>query len=301
MFLYHPSYSQLALPEKHRFPIKKYQQIHEFLLETRHSTQLITADSPIATPQLALCHESDYIHRFISGTLSNKEIKKMGFPWSEQLVQRTLMSVGASLQAAKLALRTGVAANLSGGYHHAHANFGSGFCIFNDFAVVAASLIEAQLADRVLIFDCDVHQGDGTASILHNRDDIITCSVHCEQNFPRNKPLSNFDFSLPAGSKDKLYLETVSEALHLCVRLHQPDIVLYNAGADICEEDELGLLSVSLAGVKQRDHLVFSHCFEQQIPLCFALGGGYQRDINKLVCVHKQTFFALFDNLPILV
>lgn len=301
MIYYHHSYSQLDLPAHHRFPISKYQQLHA-RLQQGPLAQYLSTPSQAATREMLLgCHHPEYVDAFLQGTLSDKAIKKMGFPWSQTLVSRTITSVGASIEAAKFALQHGVAANLSGGYHHAHPDFGSGFCIFNDWAVAAAHLINQELAEKVVIFDCDVHQGDGTATCTALRDNIVSCSVHCESNFPRVKPASDYDFALPQGCQDERYLETISDALQLIIRLHQPDIILYNAGADIYQGDELGQLNVSKSGVKARDSLVMQLAAQHNTPLAIALGGGYQRNVEHLVDIHEQTFLALFDNLAIMI
>jgi len=255
-----------------------------------------------ATPaQLSLCHNQAYINDFLNGSLSNKAIKKMGFPYSNQLVERTLLSVGASIQGSEHALKHGFSANLSGGYHHAYRDYGSGFCIFNDLAIAAAHLINTEQADTILIFDCDVHQGDGTAQITQNQSNIITCSIHCEQNFPRLKQQSDYDFAMPANTTDADYLTTLKQALEFCVRIHSPDVILYNAGADIYQKDELGLFNVSLEGVYNRDYYILNYCKMNNIPLMCALGGGYQRNVNSLINVHKQLFKAAVDLYPALV
>ncbi|TMP04099.1 histone deacetylase [Pseudoalteromonas sp. S3178] len=298
---YHPLYSALTLPELHRFPIQKYQllkaEIEGLGLTANHFT------SPIkATPaQLSVCHNQAYINDFLNGSLSNKAIKKMGFPYSNQLVERTLLSVGASIQGSEHALKHGFSANLSGGYHHAYSDYGSGFCIFNDLAIAATHLINTEQADTVLIFDCDVHQGDGTAQITQNQSNIITCSIHCEQNFPRLKQQSDYDFAMPTNTTDADYLTTLKQALEFCVRIHSPDIILYNAGADIYQKDELGLFNVSLEGVYNRDYYILNYCKMNNIPLMCALGGGYQRNVNSLINVHKQLFKAAVDLYPALV
>ena len=292
---YHPLYSDLILPERHRFPIQKYQ-----LLKTEIESLGVLASSfqepkKANASQLALCHSQRYIDDFLNGGLSDKAIKKMGFPYSQQLVERTLLSIGGSIQAAEAAFSHDLTFNLSGGYHHAYSGFGSGFCIFNDLAIAAAHLINTEQADTVLIFDCDVHQGDGTAQITQKNDQVITCSIHCEQNFPRNKQESTYDFALPAKTTDTEYLTTVSQALDFCVRIHNPDIILYNAGADIYTKDELGLFDVSLDGIYKRDFFILNFFKQHQIPLMCALGGGYQRNLSKLINVHKQLFKAAID------
>ncbi|MCF6436256.1 histone deacetylase [Pseudoalteromonas sp. MMG022] len=300
MLFYHPSYSALSLPPRHRFPIQKYVLLKDQLVQLQLQNKLV-CPSKVNIESLLLCHDANYVQSFINGTLSEKAIRKMGFPWSKALVERTLYSVGGSIEAANCALKHGVAANLSGGYHHAHKGFGSGFCIINDFAVAACYLIQQALAETIVIFDCDVHQGDGTASILTERSDIITCSIHCEQNFPRNKAESDYDFPLAANAQDEAYLDTVHQALSLVCRLHSPDLILYNAGADIYKQDELGLLNVSLDGVLARDKLVMDYCRQNNIPMAAAMGGGYQKNITQLVDVHKQFFVALTANPAIMI
>jgi len=292
---YHPLYSDLILPERHRFPIQKYKLLKTEIENLGVSAIHFQEPKKATKSQLSLCHSQHYINNFLNGTLSNKAIKKMGFPYSNELVERTLLSVGASIQSSEHALRHSFSANLSGGYHHAYSDYGSGFCIFNDLAIAAAHLINTEQADTVLIFDCDVHQGDGTAQITQNHDQIITCSIHCEQNFPRNKQQSTYDFALPAKTTDAEYLATLEQALDFCVRIHNPDIILYNAGADIYTKDELGLFDVSLDGVYKRDFFTLNFCKQHQIPLMCGLGGGYQRNLSSLINVHKQLFKAAID------
>jgi len=292
---YHPLYSDLILPERHRFPIQKYKLLKTEIENLGVSAIHFKDPKKVTASQLALCHSQRYIDDFLAGGLSDKAIKKMGFPHSQQLVERTLLSIGGSIQAAEAAFSHDLTFNLSGGYHHAYSDFGSGFCIFNDLAIAAAHLINTEQADTVLIFDCDVHQGDGTAQITQNYNQIITCSIHCEQNFPRNKQESTYDFALPAKTTDAEYLATLRQALDFCVRIHNPDIILYNAGADIYTKDELGLFNISLNGVYERDLFVLNFCKQHQIPLMCALGGGYQRNLSSLINVHKQLFKAAID------
>ncbi|KAJ1385307.1 histone deacetylase family protein [Ochromonadaceae sp. CCMP2298] len=298
---YHPLYSDLILAKRHRFPIQKYKLLKTEIENLGVSAIHFQEPKKVTVSQLALCHSQRYIDDFLNGTLSDKAIKKMGFPYSQQLVERTLLSIGGSIQAAEAAFSHDLTFNLSGGYHHSHSDFGSGFCIFNDLAIAAAHLINTEQADTVLIFDCDVHQGDGTAQITqnhnhnHNHNQIITCSIHCEQNFPRNKQESTYDFALPAKTADDEYLATLKQALDFCVRIHNPDIILYNAGADIYTKDELGLFNISLNGVYERDLFVLNFCKQHQTPLMCALGGGYQRNLSSLINVHKQLFKAAID------
>ena len=292
---YHPLYSDLILPERHRFPIQKYKLLKTEIENLGVSAIHFQEPKKVTASQLALCHSQRYIDDFLNGILSDKAIKKMGFPYSQQLVERTLLSIGGSIRAAEAAFSHDLTFNLSGGYHHAYSDFGSGFCIFNDLAIAAAHLINTEQADTVLIFDCDVHQGDGTAQITQNYNQIITCSIHCEQNFPRNKQESTYDFALPAKTADDEYLATLKQALDFFFLIHNPDIILYNAGADIYTKDELGLFNISLNGVYERDLFVLNFCKQHQIPLMCALGGGYQRNLSSLINVHKQLFKAAID------
>lgn len=295
MIFYHPLYSALQLPERHRFPIKKYQKL-ESTIHAMGFSDRVFEPKPASLAQIKLCHDADYVDAFVNGFLSEKAIKKMGFPWSTTLVERTLLSVGASIEAAEHALEHGLGLNLGGGYHHAQFDHGAGFCIFNDHAITAQHLIQQNLVERVVILDCDVHQGDGTADILHDNDNIITCSLHCAQNFPRAKACSDLDFELEKGCTDAQYLQTLQQALDLIKRLYRPDIIIYNAGADIYHKDELGLLDISLAGVLERDRTVISFCKNNGIPLSIGLGGGYQRNEEQLIEVHKQLLLAVFEN-----
>ncbi|MFC3033623.1 histone deacetylase [Pseudoalteromonas fenneropenaei] len=301
MIFYSDTYSALDLPERHRFPIKKYQQLFNFLHTLPCRDLLITDNRPIDIEYLQLAHCPLYVERFLTGTLDAKAIRKIGFPWDEKLCKRTLASVGNTLRAAEYALLHGVAANIGGGYHHAHYDYGAGYCIFNDCVVAAKTLLAREQVTKVLIFDCDVHQGDGSATMCASDELIITCSLHCEQNFPTQKACSDYDFALPPNTTDELYLRTVNEALSLAIRLHQPDIVFYNAGADIFKHDELGHFALSLAGVKQRDARVLAYCKQAQIPVVAVLGGGYQRNTQKVVEVHLQLFYALLENLDLMV
>jgi acetoin utilization deacetylase AcuC-like enzyme len=295
MIFYHPIYSQLVLPKKHRFPINKYRKLADQIRLLGYEGLLQTPNAA-SIEQIKLCHESHYVETFIHGNLSEKAEKEMGFPWSKTLVDRTLLSVGASISAAEYALQHKLGVNLAGGYHHAQYDHGAGFCIFNDHAITAKHLINTNQVDKVVILDCDVHQGDGTANILNNNEQIVTCSLHCGKNYPRNKIQSTLDFELKKGCRDEEYLKTLQQALDMIARFYRPDFMIYNAGADIFEKDELGLINVSISGVRQRDQLVIEFCNNHQIPLSIGLGGGYQRDETQLIEVHKQLLFAVFDN-----
>jgi len=292
--IYHECYSDLVLPERHRYPIGKYRALYQRLLAAGVPANTFITDSPPATvAQLALVHQTDYIDTLLSGQIDAKAMRRIGFPWSEFLVNRSLQSVGGTIATAQLALQHGCALHLSGGYHHAFAAEGAGFCLFNDLAV-AAKVMQQQGVGRTLIFDCDVHQGDGTALLFADDSNIITASLHGEKNFPARKQQSDWDIGLPNHCTDTLYLEAVEQSLDYLLRLYQPDLVLYDAGVDIHQQDDLGLLNISTTGVRQRDELVLSRCQQAGIPVAAVIGGGYQRDLTALTDVHLQLFQAAF-------
>lgn len=289
---YHPSYSSLSLPDNHRFPIEKYRLLYQFIKhELAEQFRFITPEKA-SLDDISKIHCRVFVEQFVAGTLEPKAVRKMGFPWSPQLVERTLYSIGASIQGAKLALETQIASQISGGYHHSFPSFGSGFCIFNDLVIAAHHLLDNNLVSKVVILDLDVHQGDGSAVCAQAMDDIVTISLHCAQNFPAKKQHSDYDFTLNKHANDQEYQTMLQQCL-LTLLVEQPDIVLYNAGADIFSGDELGYFNVSLAGVKQRDQSVISFCVSHDIPIFTASGGGYQRNVDNLVNVHKQLYLSM--------
>ncbi len=298
--IYHPCYSELQLPDRHRYPIGKYQALYQALRAAGVPIEHFVTPALASSTELALVHTPAYIKSLILGTIDSKAMRRIGFPWSEFLIERSLRSVGGTVQTAQLALQQGLALHLSGGYHHAFAGEGSGFCLFNDLAI-AAKVLQQQGVDKILIFDCDVHQGDGTALIFANDPSVITASLHGEKNFPSRKQQSDWDLALPNHCTDVAYLSAVQESLDYLLALHQPDIVLYDAGVDIHQADDLGLLAVSTQGVLARDQLVIERCRDLSIPLAAVIGGGYQRDLAALTAIHLQLFKAAFTSrqLPI--
>lgn len=294
--VYHPCYSALELPERHRYPIGKYRALYQALLAAGVPVDTLITDSPPATREmLALVHQTDYIDSLCQGMLDAKAMRRIGFPWSEFLISRSLQSVGGTVHTAQLAMQHGLALHLSGGYHHAFAGEGSGFCLFNDLAV-AAMQMQQQGVEKILIFDCDVHQGDGTALIFQQNPGIITASLHGEKNFPARKQQSDWDLGLATACADEAYLEAVQQSLDYLLNLHQPDLVLYDAGVDIHQNDDLGLLQISTPGVFARDQYVIHSCRDRQIPLAAVIGGGYQRDLTALTAVHLQLFKAAMQS-----
>ena len=284
---YHPYYSALVLPERHRFPLAKYQALFERLGDLGYP---LAEAPPASRDQIIRVHDADYVDAALQGRLDQAAIRRLGFPWSPLLIERTLRSVAATLAASRHALEQGCGLQISGGYHHAHRDFGSGFCLFNDLVIAARTCLDEGRCERVLIVDLDVHQGDGSATLCAGSRDIITLSLHGEHNFPRHKPASHLDFALPSGMGDDAYLETLAQALSLALRLHAPDLILYQAGVDVHRDDELGYLSLTDAGVRQRDAMVFDYAVRHGLPIAAVPGGGYRRDWQQLIPLHLSLF-----------
>jgi acetoin utilization deacetylase AcuC-like enzyme len=293
--IFHDDYSP-PLPEGHRFPMEKFRLLRDHLVDSG-----LTTDAALLRPDccptdiLHLAHDPGYVQRYCSGEMSREELRRLGLPWTPELAQRTLRAVGGSLLTAEHALKQGLACHLAGGTHHAHYAEASGFCIFNDLAVMALYLLESGQVGRVLIFDCDVHQGDGTARILANVPDAISVSLHCEQNFPVRKAQSDWDIPLPQGMGDQAYLKVVNDTLNYLLPLYQPDIVLYDAGVDVHRDDALGLLDLSDAGLTARDTAVLEHCLGRNIPVAAVIGGGYDKDRARVARRHAHLHFAAAD------
>ena len=286
---YHDLFT-FPLPEKHRFPIEKYRLVRERLLAEGTLTPDEMRVPPAASDaQLCLAHTPEYVRKVRQGELTPKEIRRMGFPWSPQLVERSCRSVGSSIAAGYAALQDGVAVNLAGGTHHAHADFGAGYCVFNDVAVAIRVLQQAERIHRAAVIDCDVHQGDGTAAIFATDPSVFTFSVHGAKNFPFNKPPSSLDIPLPDGTTDAAYLQAVQRGLDAALDGFSPDLIFYLAGADPYEGDTLGRLSVTKEGLAHRDQMVLQACRQAGLPIVIVMGGGYARHTEDTVDIHAQT------------
>jgi acetoin utilization deacetylase AcuC-like enzyme len=293
MKLFHSDHFVLPLPAGHRFPMEKYRRLRERVaLETG---PFETHEAPAASDgELALAHTPNYISAVAEGMLGPAEQRAIGFPWSPRMVERARRSVGATIAAARTALHEGVAANLAGGTHHAHADHGSGYCVFND-AAVAARLMQAEWHRarrallRVLVIDLDVHQGDGTAAIFEDDPTVFTFSMHGAKNFPARKRCSDLDVELPDGCGDAPYLAALERALDQTWRRHEgapPGLVFYLAGVDAHEGDRLGRLALTAAGLAERDRRVLAALRERRIPVALSMAGGYGRDIEQTVSLH---------------
>jgi acetoin utilization deacetylase AcuC-like enzyme len=284
---FYTDHIQVPLPEGHRFPMEKYRLLREALVkeEILRPSQLHAA--PLALREdLLRAHEVSYVSGLLSGTLSSKELRPIGLTWSEKLLERSLASVGGYVASCEAALENGFGALLAGGTHHAHADRGEGFCVFNDFAVAALKLLQEKKTQRILILDLDVHQGNGNSSILGEREDVFIVSLHGEKNYPFRKIKSHLDVPLASGVGDREYLQSLEEALGKIN--FQFDFIMYQAGVDNLKEDTLGTLNLSFEGLKKRDQMVFE--FAHHTPLAMAIGGGYARPIDLTIAAHVNTF-----------
>jgi len=294
MHAYYADHFVLPLPEGHRFPMRKYSRLRDRL--TQELPQVRMREAPAASDgELAMVHTPNYIQGVSEGTLDAAIQREIGFPWSRAMAERARRSVGATVAAARDALNQGVAGNLAGGTHHAYADKGGGFCVFNDIAVTAR-LMQAEVwrerrqAFNVAVVDLDVHQGNGTAHIFANDTSVFTLSVHGEKNFPFRKETSDLDVGLPDGCTDEPYLSALHHALEVLQNRFDPHLVVYLAGADPHEGDRLGRLKLTTDGMQARDRVVMDWSWQRRLPVVMCMGGGYGHDIETTVQVQMQTW-----------
>ncbi len=278
-----PAHVPLPLPEEHRFPISKYARLAEKLRAL--GWQVDNAPSA-PLEDLERVHTKDYLHALKTCTLDRKAERKLGFPQSAALWQRSLHSVGGTLAAFHDALERGYGVNLAGGTHHAYPGHGEGFCVFNDYAVAIRRAFHYGLAEKFFVIDLDVHQGNGTAKIFGGDDSVFTLSVHGARNYPFQKERSNRDIPLSDGIEDEEYLELIRAELPPLMQEVGPDVMLYIGGVDVLASDRFGRMALSQEGVKQRDRFVFELCKSADVPLVYTMGGGYQKDIEVTLAGH---------------
>ena len=268
--------------------MRKYRMLRDLIGEQLPDVEL--DEAPHTTDGvLALAHHPQYIHRVSTGALTAAEQRAIGFPWSPEMVERSRRSAGATIAACRSAFSDGVSVNLAGGTHHAHADHGEGFCVFNDAAIAARLMQAERRASRVAIIDLDVHQGNGTAEILARDDSVFTLSLHGENNYPFAKAVSDLDISLPDGTGDDAYLAELDSALAQLFARFDPQLIIYLAGADPHEGDRLGRLKLTAAGLAERDRRVLQLAGARGLPVAIAMAGGYGRDIEQTVAIHLQT------------
>jgi acetoin utilization deacetylase AcuC-like enzyme len=285
--VYHPDYV-VPLCDTHRFPMSKFRKLYNRLIQAgvARPEQFYR---PVRPPNdwIERVHEADYVQAYCNGTLGEKALRRIGLPWSPALVNRTCVAVGGSILTARLALEYGLACNTAGGTHHAFPGYGSGFCIFNDLAIMARTLQAQGLVRQVLIVDLDVHQGDGTAWIFRDDPSVFTFSMHCGVNFPGTKQQSDLDVALPEGMEDDAYLQMLANYLPDLLSQVKPDLVIYDAGVDTHLGDRLGKLALTDSGLYRREMQVLETCVGQGYPVACVIGGGYSEDMAALVDRHS--------------
>lgn len=281
---------EFPLPSGHRFPLKKYALLRKRIIDNRLVPPTDLELAPEATAeQMALAHDRDYLNRIITGTLSAKEIRRIGLPWSGALVKRTLHSVGATIQACRMAMQDGIAVSLSGGTHHAFYDRGEGFCLLNDSVIASRSLQKEGVIQRAIIIDCDVHQGNGTAALCAADPTIYTFSIHGRNNFPFHKEKSNLDIDLEDGSGDKSYLSALREGLRRVKAEFDAQLAIYLAGSDPYRKDHYGRLALTKKGLSARDSLVMQWCRNARLPVAVTMAGGYAKNIADTLDIQYET------------
>lgn len=280
----------LPLPPAHRFPMAKYRLLRQRVESAPWARkESLEVPPPATDEQLARVHASEYIADVVEGSLDAAAVRRLGFPWSPELVERSRRSVGGTIAAARSAMVDGGAGNLAGGTHHAFRDRGQGYCVFNDAAVAARAMQQEEGVGRILIVDCDVHQGDGTASIFAQDPSVVTFSIHGRRNYPFRKQRSDVDVELEDGTDDRAYLAALCDALPSVVQSTGPELVVYVAGADPYRDDRLGRLALTRRGLRERDRLVFATLSAARVPFAVVMAGGYAREIDRIVDIHLAT------------
>ena len=292
--VHHPDYVA-DTPDGHRFPMRKFARLAEVLREDGLVPHGFHMPEPITRDQLLKVHSAGYVDGVLNRTLGTQEVRRIGFPLTPRVVRRAQLATGGTLLAARLALKYGLACNSAGGSHHAMADHGAGFCVFNDVAVAASNLLAEDSFLKIMVVDLDVHHGDGTASIFASEPRVFTLSMHCDDNWPLVKPASDCDIALSSNTDDTAYLETLSSVLPDLLDRVSPNIVFYVAGVDPHQDDRLGKLSLTDAGLMARERYVIEQVRSRHIALVTVLGGGYSTDIDILAARHALVFHACAD------
>lgn len=288
MQVFYSDIFELDLPAGHRFPMEKYGQLRQRVAESVRGLRFRLPEAA-SDEELRLVHDSVYLERVLSGSLPREEQKRIGFPWSESLVERSRRSCGATVMAARSACEEGVALSLAGGTHHAFADHGEGYCLFNDSVVTARVLRNERLVSRVLVIDCDVHQGNGTAALSRDDDELFAYSIHGEHNYPFRKEAGDLDVALPDKTSDAEYLASLESSLPSIVEQFEPDLAIFLAGADPLGTDRLGRLALTRDGLARRDELVLGWCRDARVPVAITMAGGYSEPIEETVAAQTRT------------
>lgn len=280
----------IPLPENHSFPISKYALLRKRIINSHlFSPQDFCIPHAATDAEISRTHDPIYLRRLHQGQLTAREVRRVGLPWSPELVERARRSAGATVEACFAALDDGVAVHLGGGTHHAFKDQGQGYCVFNDSVIAVRALQAETQSKRVLILDCDVHQGNGTAVLLQNDSTAFTFSIHGKNNFPYRKVKSDLDIALDDGANDRVYLDALETGIRASLKQARADAVIYLAGADPYAEDRFGRLGVSKDGLAKRDRLVLGHCHKAGLPVAITMAGGYAPNIEDTVDIHFQT------------
>jgi acetoin utilization deacetylase AcuC-like enzyme len=296
MKLFYTDQFVLPLPASHRFPMQKYALLRERILAERIAAPDDLHVPPAATDaEILRAHDAGYLWRVQRGELTEKEIRRIGFPWSPELVERSRRSSGATIAACRAALDAGCAANLAGGTHHAFRDHGEGYCVLNDSVIAARAMQYAGYVRRVVVIDCDVHQGNGTAAICADDPSIFTFSLHGAKNFPFRKEQSDLDIALDDEVGDEVYLDAVRRGVRAALEQARPDLAIYVSGADPFVGDRLGRLALSKAGLAERDRIVLHYCRMAAVPVAISMAGGYARHVHDTVDIHVQTVRTAVD------
>lgn len=280
----------LPLPPGHRFPIEKYALLRQAVVDTGLILDgSLVAPEPATDEEILRAHDREYLEKVKTGCLSPKEVRRIGFPWSPELVIRARCSVGGTIGAARSALTQGISINLAGGTHHAFRDHGEGYCVFNDSVIAIRTLQAEGRIRRAVILDGDVHQGNGTAAMAAADPTIFTFSIHSERNFPLRKERSDIDVGLPDGAGDEVYVEAWEAGMRRALESSRADLAIFLAGADPYKDDRLGRLALSKAGLAERDRLAFEFCRGAGVPVATVMAGGYAREVEDTVAIHLQT------------
>jgi acetoin utilization deacetylase AcuC-like enzyme len=290
MKIFYTDHYVLPLPNEHRFPMSKYRLLRERVQQELAPPGVLIEPEAATDAQILRCHHADYLERVKNGLLTEKEMRRIGFPWTPGMVERSRRSSGATIAACRAVLEgDAVAVNLAGGTHHAYPDHGEGYCVFNDSAIAARAMQDEGRARCVVILDCDVHQGNGTAAIFVDDATVFTFSIHGAKNFPFHKEQSDLDIALDDGVEDDIYLDALERGLREAIARSHADLAIYLAGADPFSGDRLGRMKVSKAGLAERDRLVFEHCRREGLPVAVSMAGGYASNVNDIVDIHFQT------------
>ena len=298
MKVFYSDHFVLPLPEGHRFPMKKYSMLRERVERSGICKNgELRAPHAVTDEEILRAHNPGYLEKVVAGTLTDYEMRRIGFPWSQRMVERSRRASGGTLDAARIALSEGIATNLAGGTHHAFADRGEGFCVLNDSAIAARALLAEGLVEKVVVLDTDVHQGNGTASIVRGDYRVFTFSIHGAKNYPFHKEKSDLDAPLPDGASDDAFLLALGERLERMLDLEDWSLAIFLAGADPFEGDKLGRLRVTKSGLAERDRMVLEGCRGRGIPVAVTMAGGYAREVEDTVDIHFQTVKRASDVL----